>query len=291
MEPAELLSSCTSPPTSFCFQHLPREIFVSLERPASCSIQGQTLPPTYCKSILGHLLVPAAAISYKLDPCFIVFKRLIESRRVSTWWRDAIDAAEWHLSRAAMYWAYRWFLRACRRRQLTSARWFAMVFRLNCSQMRYGISEAIGTPCGSDIYGSSTKLTESLETVRWVIEAAQLSVDIVRIYRLLATMCAHGRLDVAKWLVERFGLDASDVRADRNRVLMGACERGYTEVVQWLVSTFKLVWCPKCTRRARTNGHTELANWAELTWRKDAREWARHQSTKKPGFISVTAAL
>jgi hypothetical protein len=56
--------------------------------------------------------------------------------------------------------------------------------------------------------------------------------------QVLSEVCGQGRLEVAQWLTDRFGLTAGDARANNNYALRYACASGYLDVTQWLEERF-----------------------------------------------------
>lgn len=50
-----------------------------------------------------------------------------------------------------------------------------------------------------------------------------------------------GRLEIARWLVDTFGLTVEDARADGDFALYWACLNGHLGTAQWLAETFKLI--------------------------------------------------
>jgi len=83
----------------------------------------------------------------------------------------------------------------------------------------------------------------------------------------LCVACRHGRLELAKWLVEEFGLGAADARVCDNFALRLSCAGGHLETVRWLVAKFSLSAVDARSRSGSAlrlscaNGHSETALW------------------------------
>ena len=56
----------------------------------------------------------------------------------------------------------------------------------------------------------------------------------------LIAACGNNHLEVVKYLVNEFGLNANDVRSRNNQALRWACKNGYLEVVRYLKEEFGL---------------------------------------------------
>jgi hypothetical protein len=78
--------------------------------------------------------------------------------------------------------------------------------------------------------------------------------------------CAGGYLAVTKWLTERFGLTANDIRAERNEALIENYLNGQLETAKLLMERFNLTAEDVCSennwvllRRSCANGHLKVA--------------------------------
>jgi hypothetical protein len=114
--------------------------------------------------------------------------------------------------------------------------------------------------------------------------------DIVRgsDYTLLGHLCKKGKLNVVKWLMVRFGLDA---RTWDNYALKKACKHGHLRVVKWLMEDLGL------------NGEDALGGEPDALWSacsKDRLDIVQYLVTKFPevrdelrhgAYLSVACGL
>lgn len=84
--------------------------------------------------------------------------------------------------------------------------------------------------------------------------------------------CYSGHLEVAKYLVESFGLTGEDIRDYDNFAFRYSCTGGHLEVAKWLVETFKITATDIKDYKNRTlywshrYGHVEVVKWLEDTF-------------------------
>lgn len=105
---------------------------------------------------------------------------------------------------------------------------------------------------------------DDLESVQLVVRRFVVTADDVRMRdnQVLRRCCECGRLEIAKWLVDRFDLTVDDACAD-NDALISACERGDLEVAQWLAERFALTndGIDDAMSLACEMGHLEIVQW------------------------------
>lgn len=115
-----------------------------------------------------------------------------------------------------------------------------------------------------------------LELAKWM--AATFDIDgPVTTSCGLRYACEHGKIMMAMWLTNTFGVTTGVARMSENAALQWACANGHLNVVQWLISHFGLTKQDAHIfpfREACHGGHLHVAQW--LTERfgltaKDAR--------------------
>ena len=82
-----------------------------------------------------------------------------------------------------------------------------------------------------------------LEVAKWLVDTFGLTINNVRskdnfAFRLT---CENGHLEVAKWLVDKFGLNIADVKSQNNYAFCSACENGHLNIMQFLIGSFELL--------------------------------------------------
>lgn len=76
--------------------------------------------------------------------------------------------------------------------------------------------------------------------------------------------CVRGRLDIAKWIADRFWLTLTDTRICNDDILCATCANGHLHIVEWFIWRFDGVGANDARRAlhsACTNGHMETAHY------------------------------
>lgn len=94
-----------------------------------------------------------------------------------------------------------------------------------------------------------------IEIMRWLVETYSLNAEDIRFESnvILSFAASSGNLEIVQYLVETFNLTVEDVRSRDNDALRCAASRGHLEVVRYLVETFNLT-----PQDARSNHNQSL---------------------------------
>ena len=88
-----------------------------------------------------------------------------------------------------------------------------------------------------------------LEMARWLVDTFKLTMNDVRSCNCFAfnQACSHGHLETAKWLVEAFPVEKNDALADDAYGFTAACMRGHLETAK-CTATSTLCWTGPLSR-------------------------------------------
>lgn len=114
-----------------------------------------------------------------------------------------------------------------------------------------------------------------LEFVKWLVKELSDKVDNELVLWVFHWTCRKGKLDVAKWLHNKFCISRNQVIKNMNNTFIYSCAEGNLDVAKWIHTTFDItrdlavMQRVKAFRYACENGYLETAKWFHSVFKLD----------------------